>query len=398
VNYSTTDGTAVADTDFIAVSGSLTFAPGETTQTVEVPIVAGSSITSAESFFFDLANPTDATIASSSTQVAATILPICFCAGTQIATPAGEVPVERLAVGDTVLTQQGEVRPITWMGVGRVLATRGRRSAATPVILRKGALADNVPHHDLRVTKGHSLYLDDVLIPVEFLVNHRSILWDDRAQEVALYHIELASHDVLLANGAPAESYRDDGNRWLFQNTSTSWDLAPQVPCAPVLTGGPVVDAVWRRLLKRSGPRPNLPLSEDPDLHLLVDGDRLDPVSRHGAAQIFHLSDRPAAVRIVSRAGAPAELGLARDPRVLGVALRRLVVRKGTRFEVIEANDGRLIDGFHVFEADCGFRWTDGDATIPAEVFAGYSGSLELILHIGDTAHYLLDGRSPRVA
>jgi hypothetical protein len=32
------------------------------------------------------------------------------------------------------------------------------------------------------------------------------------------HHIELASHDVLLADGAPAESYRDDGNRWLFRN------------------------------------------------------------------------------------------------------------------------------------------------------------------------------------
>jgi Hint domain len=32
---------------------------------------------------------------------------ICFCAGTQIATPTGEVPVERLAAGDEVLTQRG---------------------------------------------------------------------------------------------------------------------------------------------------------------------------------------------------------------------------------------------------------------------------------------------------
>ena len=98
------------------------------------------------------------------------------------------------------------------------------------MIVRKGALADNVPHHDLRVTKGHSLYIDGVLIPVEFLVNHRSILWDDRAQEVTLYHVELATHDVLLANGAPAESYRDDGNRWLFQNANSGWDLPRRSP------------------------------------------------------------------------------------------------------------------------------------------------------------------------
>ena len=323
---------------------------------------------------------------------------ICFCAGTQIATPSGEVAVEQLAVGDVVLTHRGEARPITWIGVGRVLATRGRRSAATPVVLRKGALADNVPHHDLRVTKGHSFYLDGVLIPVEFLVNHRSIEWDDRAQEVILYHLELASHDVLLANGAPAESYRDDGNRWLFRNANSGWALPPQVPCAPVLTGGAVVDAVWRRLLERAGPRPGLPLTDDPDLHVLMDGRRLDAMARVGEAYVFHLPTVPSVLRIVSRAAAPAELGLARDPRVLGVALRRLVVRKGTRFRVAEANDDRLTDGFHAFEAGNGLRWTDGDAAIQAELFAGFTGPLELVLQIGGVARYPADHRAQRAA
>ena len=66
----------------------------------------------------------------------------------------------------------------------------GSRNAATPVIVRRGALADNVPNRDLYLTKGHSLHLNGSLIPVEFLVNHRSIVWDDRAQEVEIYHIE----------------------------------------------------------------------------------------------------------------------------------------------------------------------------------------------------------------
>ena len=148
------------------------------------------------------------------------------------------------------------------------------------MIVRKGALADNVPHHDLHITKGHSLYLDGVLIPVEFLVNHRSILWDDRAQEVTVFHLELDAHDVLIANGAAAESYRDDGNRWLFQNANAGWNQPPKAPCAPVLTGGAVVDAVWQRLLDRAGPRPGLPLTDDPDLHLLVDGKRVEAVEQ----------------------------------------------------------------------------------------------------------------------
>jgi hypothetical protein len=141
--------------------------------------------------------------------------------------------VEKLKIGDRVLTAHNGPRAVTWIGNRKVLATRCRRSAATPVIVRKGALADNVPNADLRMTKAHSLYIDDVLIPVEFVVNHRTILWDDRAQEVEIYHVEVDSHDVLLANGAPAESYRDHGNRWLFQNANAGWHLPPQDPYAP---------------------------------------------------------------------------------------------------------------------------------------------------------------------
>jgi uncharacterized repeat protein (TIGR03803 family) len=316
---------------------------------------------------------------------------MCFLAGTQIATPTGEWPVERLQPGDLVMTLRGEARRVIWIGEGRVPATRGRRNAATPVVVRKSALADNVPHHDLRVTKAHSLYIDDVLIPVEFLINHRSILWDDQAQDVRLYHIELDSHDVLLANGAPAESYRDDGNRWSFQNANSGWSLPPQEPCAPVRTGGPVVDAVWRRLLERAGPRPGVPLTDDPGLHLRADGQRLDALERVGETYVFHLPAVPAVLHIVSRATAPAELGLARDPRVLGVALRRIVVRKGAQFRVTEADDDGLTDGYHAFETDNRFRWTDGDAAIPEELFAGLDGALELLLSIGATTRYLAD-------
>jgi hypothetical protein len=85
------------------------------------------------------------------------------------------VPVQALNPGDTVATAHNGPPKVVWVGKGKVLATGGRRSAATPVIVRKGALADNVPHRDLHVTKAHALYIDDVLIPVEFLVNHQTI-------------------------------------------------------------------------------------------------------------------------------------------------------------------------------------------------------------------------------
>jgi hypothetical protein len=326
------------------------------------------------------------------------LTPLCFCAGTYLATPHGEELVERLKAGDLVLTAGGESRPIVWVGTGRVLATRGRRNAATPVIVRKGAIAPNVPHRDLHVTKGHSLYLDGVLVPVEFLVNHRTILWDDHAQQVTLYHVELDSHDVLVANGMPAESYRDDGNRWLFQNANDRWDEPPQPPCAEVLTGGPIVDAIWQRLLTQTGPRPNQVLTDDPDLHLLVDGRRLDATEWANSAYVFILPAAVRSVRIASRAAAPAELGLARDPRVLGISLRRVVVRAGRRFRIIDTADERLVEGFHDHEPDNGLRWTDGDAVLPVALFEGFVGRIELVLHMGGTTQYRADDRSGRTA
>jgi microcystin-dependent protein len=318
--------------------------------------------------------------------------PPCFLAGTMVATPSGEILVERLAVGDLVLTLNGNAEPIVWIGTSRVLATPGRRNAATPIIVRKDALADNVPNRDLRVTKGHALYFreHDVLIPTEFLVNHRTIVWDQQAREVEVYHIELATHDVLLANAAPAESYRDDGNRWLFQNADPHAILPERPPYAAVQTGGVVVDAIWHHLLQRSRLRLDLPTTADPDLHLLVDGQRLDGRYMGGGVHTFRLAKPPTTIRVASRAAAQDALGLARDPRLLGVALRQVRVWHRRHLSVLEANDPQWREGCHAFEPDNGFRWTNGNALLPASLFAGVAGTCEIELHVGCSTRYAL--------
>jgi hypothetical protein len=291
-----------------------------------------------------------------------------------------------------VLTAHNGARKVTWVGTGKVLATRGQRGIQTPVIVRRGALGHSLPHSDLHVTKAHSLYIDDVLIPVEFLVNHRTILWDDHAQEVEIYHVELESHDILIANGVPAESYRDDGNRWLFQNANEGWHLPPQEPYAPVLTGGPVVDTVWRRLLDRAGPRNNLPLTDDPDLHLVIDGERVDALRRTDSTYVFRLPAAPGSVIVASRVSTPSELGITRDPRSLGVALSQVTIRQGARFMLLDADDDRLTTGFHGYEPDDSLRWTDGYAELPIDAFARFDNGAEVTLHLGGATRYPDDG------
>ena len=155
-----------------------------------------------------------------------------------------------------------------------------------------------------------------------------------------------------------------------------------------MLTGGPVVDGIWRRLLDRAGPRHRPPMTDDPDLHLLVDGERLDAHERRGSIHAFRMTGRPESVRIVSRDTAPDELGLARDPRCLGVALRRIALVQGRRLAVIDADDKRLVQGFHGHEPDGNQRWTNGDATVPAGLFVGFDKNAVLELHLGSTTTY----------
>jgi hypothetical protein len=353
--------------------------------TMTVTLAGGGPLT------FALAN-TPPTTSLSWSGADVTVATACFLPGTMILTPDGEIPVERLVPGDAVMTASGRVRPVTWIGTGRHRARLGRRDAATPVIVRRGALAPNVPVRDLRITKGHALFLDGVLIPVEFLINHRLIHWDDQPREVTLFHVELDRHDILVADGAPAESYRDDGNRWTFQNANSAWYEAPKPPCAPVLTGGSVVDQVWRRLLDRCGPQPVWPLTDDADPHLVVDGARVDPILVRDRTYVFELDHATGPVRLVSRASEPAAMGFARDFRTLGIAVRWIAVCAGPRSDLMEAQSGALTGGFHGYEPDAGIRWTDGDADIPACLFDGLTGRRELLVCLGGTTRYAVGG------
>src|SRR5207237_5702252 len=61
VDYATADGTATtADNDYLAASGTVTLAPGQTSQTVTISVVGDKRVEADETFFVNLTGATNA--------------------------------------------------------------------------------------------------------------------------------------------------------------------------------------------------------------------------------------------------------------------------------------------------------------------------------------------------
>jgi parallel beta-helix repeat protein len=65
VDYATANDSAAAGSDYTAVANTLTFNPGQTSQTISVPILGDTSDESNETFFVNLSNPANAEIQDS---------------------------------------------------------------------------------------------------------------------------------------------------------------------------------------------------------------------------------------------------------------------------------------------------------------------------------------------
>jgi lysophospholipase L1-like esterase len=179
----------------------------------------------------------------------------CFAPGTRIATPSGEVAVEHLRPGDPVLTASGRVRPVRWLGVQTVVTRSADPLRAWPIRIRAGALGENLPVRDLLLSPGHALLLDGVLVQASALVNGSTIARTIRVpEELRYHHVELDCHDLLLAEGTPAESFWGPAESTPFDNEA---DRPP--PEAPVPLPYPRVQSVRQvpaAIRARLAPRP----------------------------------------------------------------------------------------------------------------------------------------------
>jgi parallel beta-helix repeat protein len=192
----------------------------------------------------------------------------CFAAGTRLATPRGEVAVEHLASGDRILTVDGETLPIAWIGQRTIDCRRHPTpERILPVCIKAHAFGSTMPSRDLLLSPDHAVFMDGVLIPVKYLINGHTIRQIDIAS-VTYYHVELATHAAVLAEGLPAESYLDTGDRSAFANADSPMTLHPvfgsergdvslvmeALGYAPLCVTGPEIERLRARLARPSAP------------------------------------------------------------------------------------------------------------------------------------------------
>jgi hypothetical protein len=192
-------------------------------------------------------------------------LAVCYLRGTRIATPAGDVPVEALNIGDAVITRFNGYRKIKW--IGRQSFARQfikNNFDQVPVRVTAGALGANLPRRDLLISPGHSMLIDGVLVLAKSLVNGVTITQDWTPEEIHYYQIEFETHDCVLAEGAWAESYADTPDfRAKFHNAAEFYALYPghrepeeQMLCAPRPLKGPALAAALLPIVQRATAAP----------------------------------------------------------------------------------------------------------------------------------------------
>lgn len=305
---------------------------------------------------------------------------LCFAEGTRLRTPSGEVAVEALAEGDLVTTPEGS-RPVTWIGRRHIdIAAHPEPETVQPIRIRRGAVAPGVPARDVLVSPDHAIHFDGTLIPARLLVNGASITHESGRAAVTYFHVELAEHAILFAEGLEAESYLDTGNRAMFENAAVGLLAHPDLSiatrmrhgaattCLPLVVDEARVRPVWERLAKRAGQdKPMQVVARDPTIRLLAGEREIRPIPSKPGTLVFALPPGQRAARLVSHTARACD---ARpwldDRRRLGIAVGRMLVRNGAEVTEIAADDPGLADGWWDAESDGrrSWRWTAGDARI----------------------------------
>ena len=219
----TTDAGTVTDYNFIYDDTISINGVTETVKTFQMEIggVTRSFIMSDDSMRLEgveVGDTVDLTSYTGYSTVTCNSIP-CFVAGTMIDTPDGPRAVEVLEPGDLVNTRDNGPCPIRWAGqstlTGRDLA---KKPNLRPVRIKAGTFGPDSPREHLSVSPQHRILLsgwpveistghDEVLVAAKLLKGQDGIGQGEWKTGVTYVHIMLDRHEIVTANGLPAESF-----------------------------------------------------------------------------------------------------------------------------------------------------------------------------------------------
>jgi hypothetical protein len=205
--------------------------------------------------------------------------------------------------------------------------------------------------------------VDGVLIQATQLVNGVTLA-QVPCDRVEYWHVELDSHDILLAEGLAAESYLDCGNRTAFNNGGAFLEAHPDFrpkywneTCVPLLLEGPEVQHAKAPLLRRAQELGCL-LTDDSDLHIIADGERVEPMALGDKRSAFVLPEACQNIELRCRTFILVHVdGASGDRRSLGICVNSLQI---DGIEVNLEGDAAFAQGWHKLERypDTTLRWS----------------------------------------
>lgn len=196
---------------------------------------------------------------------------VCFAAGTRIDTPGGPRPVEEIGPGDLVLTLDHGAQPVRWARAKPVpLDNRMRDKRNAPVRIRRGALGAGMPERDLIVSPQHRVLVaskiaerifgaPEILVPAKKLIGLSGITRHRKDAQVIYCHLLFDRHEVVWADGAPAESLLPDKGTWdgldpADREAVLALTGRALAPARPIVETGAQIKELARRHKKNAKP------------------------------------------------------------------------------------------------------------------------------------------------
>ncbi|WP_157598729.1 Hint domain-containing protein [Tateyamaria omphalii] len=140
---------------------------------------------------------------------------VCFTRGTLIRTPAGDVPVETLAVGDRILTLDEGAQRITWAAQRMILFPQGDD---LPVWVAPHTFGKDQPYASTGLSPRHCLLrrdpafqimfdMPEVLVAARDCVDGDTITQELEGKAIEYFHLMVDGHALIWANGMLAETF-----------------------------------------------------------------------------------------------------------------------------------------------------------------------------------------------